>query len=435
MRPLTHIKILLRLLACGMFVVYARPLRADTPLFGDPMIVLKSPNGTGSSVAGDFNNDGRSEFVASVRSNSLRLYQWNPDTSSMVETIIAPNDKSLGHRNRFGGDLTVADMDGDGFLDLVVPNSNNNLGPGCVFWYRNPGTLTLNWERHTVTTWSGTGTQNADNYVRHMSEIKVADLSGNGHPDIVTRDVQYGLFVMLNHGDGRWTRRHIPTHPREGLALADINGDGRPDIVINGLWFETPAGNLATAQFVQHIYAADQYPADNNRGSQDNYAKKVKVADMNGDGRIDIIVSNAEQLSGATTGGPKGIRIYLAPEHATGAWQEVLIQAPQVRLASLFSLHTLEVGDLDHDGDLDILTAVSSVGVDKAPGQVFALLNSGNGTAFTFRSILKEFAYNNVIADADGDGDLDLFGGTDFGGGHVRYFQNLSPVPQPPARP
>lgn len=415
---------------------------ADRPLFGKPVILLRNP--TGSCTAGDFNNDGRSEFVVAAR--QLLMFIWNPDTHQMDQVAIAPAriPGTPGKGNRYGGDLAVADIDGDGLLDIVVPNSNNKLGPGSVIWYRNPGKISPNWQPATVTTWPGSGEKTADNYVRHMSEIEAGDIDGDDDADIVTRDVQFGLFVLRNDGDGNWIRRHIPVNPREGLALYDLDHDGDLDIVINGIWLETPGtpshpADLLTAQFIQHSYDRDddngdnQYPSDNNRFTQNAYAKKVKLGDMNGDGRADIIVSNAEQLGRpGISGGPKGIRIYLspAPENLFDPWREIILTEPTVKLQERFSLHTLEIGDLDRDGDLDILSAVSPVGSDRAPGRIFALLNDGSGEHFTLRPVFNQHAYNNVIADADGDGDLDLFGGENFPGGDVRYFENLT-LPRP----
>ncbi len=409
---------------------------AEDRLFGEPTVLFKS--GTSSTAAADFTSDGRSEFVVATR--GVRLFRWDDKSRSMIQSTITETNGG-GHGDRYGGDLAAADIDGDGHIDLIVPNSNNKLGPGDVFWYRNPGAVKPGdhpWPRKTITSWSGQGDKNAENFVAHMSEIEAGDFDGDGDIDVVTRDVSFGLFILINQGKGKWTRRHIPVNPREGLALHDMDGDGDLDIVINGIWLETPGSpkalaDLTKADFTKHVYDLDdangdnQYPRDGERGALQNYAKKVKVADMNGDGRADIIVANSEQLGGTTGGGPKGIRIYFAPAKRGEPWREVILSAPQVKLEERFSLHTLEIGDLDGDGHLDILSAISSVGRDNAPGEIFALINKGDAQQFTFHSIYKGgYAYNNVIGDADCDGRPDLFGGTGFSSGDVRYFPNVS---------
>src|SRR5689334_1515554 len=65
--------------------------------------------------------------------------------------------------------------------------------------------------------------------------ISAADLTGNGRLDLVTADTIVGLYWLENHGHGSFTQHVIHERADEWLerhAVADINGDGRPEIVI-----------------------------------------------------------------------------------------------------------------------------------------------------------------------------------------------------------
>jgi hypothetical protein len=400
-------------------------------LFSAPLTLTASGGTIGTTVA-DFDND---EFVG-TNGGLLKIYRLTPNTSDWTITSITPSYTRL---DRFAGDLAAADMDGDGFVDLIVPNSNNARGKADVTWFKNPGQAGLGaaWAETTISTWSGSGAVNATNYAAHMSEIEVGDLDGDGDIDVVTRDIEFGLSVMVNNGNNTFTRRNIAVNPREGLALFDPNKDGKLDIAINGVWLQTPA-DLLTGNFTQRHYDStaddtatdlNQYPSETNTTTIAAYAAKVKVGDMNGDGRDDTIVSNAEELT-RVAGRPKGIRVYLAPEDPNQAWTEVILNEASISLSARYSLHTLEIADLDGDGDLDILSAISQVGQDNAAGRIFAMLNAGDGTSYTYESILAGYAYNNVVADANGDGLPDLFGGAHWNSGAVRYFQS---VPEPAA--
>lgn len=125
-------------------------------------------DGAAASEAGDFDGDGDFEFISTATSSSsdahFRLYDFNGSGFDVV-TLLADNEVDQ-RRNRFGGDLTVADLNGDGWPDVVVPSSNNGSGAGRLSWFENPdGNLGGVWEEHEVSLWSGDG---MGNVVAHM---------------------------------------------------------------------------------------------------------------------------------------------------------------------------------------------------------------------------------------------------------------------------
>lgn len=438
-------KIALRAVVCGSVVLAEMAAGAIAPaVFADPTRAANNDGGALSSTAGDFNNDGRAEFVsiASKHSNQphFRIYTYDPGTQGFI-TYNVMSQTAVGNRkDRFGGDLAVGDMNNDGFKDIIVPESNNDGGAGQMSWFQNPGgNLGGVWTEQVITTWNGGTGEN----VEHLAELAVADIDGNGWLDLVTRDVSHGSWLMLrsSNGTGWQPRRFIAMNPREGLELWDMDQDGDLDLLLNGRWLETPADPLA-GTFLPHTIAAAWYPSAITGPTILDFASKVDCGDFNGDGRKDVVITNGEELQNdpSTESKPKGVRLYLSPaDPANGAWTEVILNP------SNFSWQSLQIGDLDRDGDLDIVTGISQVGLDNAAPFIVAFLNDGTGMNFEAQTIdigqdnfnQVVFIYNSTLADADGDGDLDLFGPHDWNNGPIRYYQNISSpaTTQPPAAP
>jgi hypothetical protein len=117
--------------------------------------------------------------------------------------------------------------------------------------------------------------------------VKLADLNGDGRPDIVSSGDDGDVSVLLNQGDGTFGPRHNyvaesgPTYGTDYVAVVDVDGDGKPDLaVLNN--FEAAHGLT--------VYFGN---GDGTFGSPRNYdiagdAEAVVAADLNGDGKLDL---------------------------------------------------------------------------------------------------------------------------------------------------
>jgi len=317
-------------------------------------------------MAGDINADGLPDIVVAGAKESLVAY-------------LAPDWRKIeiAREGWSGVNGEIADLDADGDQDIVM---------GSVVWFRNPGQVEGAWEMLRV----------ADDEVH---DIEVGDLNGDGRIDIVARNQsafrrsedQPGgsiVYVYIRTETGLWQRQTIPCPHGEGLDLADIVSDGDPDIIVAGRWYEN-GGASGSIFWTGHDYATSWTEPD----------AKVEAADINSDGRLDIVLTPSE-----LQGDSYKIAWYeQPPAGAAGRWREHLI-VPSIETV----VHALAVGDLDGDRDLDIVYAEMHQGVD--PDEVVVMLNEGGGESWRKQVLSNDGSHDILLADFDRDGDLDIAG-------------------------
>ncbi len=243
-------------------------------------------NGPMSVALGDVNGDGKPDLVtANYFSNTVSVLL---NTTVLGAATITPDFPQRATPAVGSGPVSVAvgDLNGDGKPDLVVANRDgatasvllNTTAPGATA----PSFAT----QQTFAT--GTGPQS----------VAVADLNGDGRPDLVVANYAGGvstLSVLLNTAAAGATTPSFATqqtfatgaHP-DSVAVADVNGDGRPDLVVANygaatvsVLLNTAAPGATTPSFAtQQTFAAGSVPFS------------VAVADVNGDGRPDLVVAN-----------------------------------------------------------------------------------------------------------------------------------------------
>ena len=314
---------------------------------------------------GDLNGDGKLDVIIGAEKSGSPGLVWYQYPSWEKHPIAT---------GEFTTDGQAADIDGDGDLDIIIGNAV-------------PGRETLEWFEHV----SGLP---EDKWIRHevgkgyTHDVEVGDLDGDGDLDVVTGDKKK-LTLWVQVGRGEFQPTVIIERKGEGIKLGDLDGDGDLDIVYGATWLENPG--RAQGRWIEHRVGS--WAADT----------RVALADMNHDGRLDVVLSASE--------GVGGLSWFEAPtDPRAGVW----IDHPIETGGELDGAHSLQVADFDNDGDLDVLTAEMHTSRHR---RILVYLNEGGG--FRRAHLASHGSHNMRVGDIDGDGDIDIVGKNYAGAGRV----------------
>jgi sugar phosphate isomerase/epimerase len=335
---------------------------------------------TGALVA-DFDGDGVNDFILSFRQKAPALVWYRRTQSGWTQYVIEKDYLTV----EAGG--AVCDIDGDGDLDVVF---GGDWQSNEVWWWENPAPNfdpNVPWKRHIIK--KGGKTQHHDQVF--------GDFLGTGKPQLAFWNQQAKTLYLAEIPENPRTAESWPlteivsgtssgsTPYTEGMSAFDVDGDGKVDLLAYNTWYKHTGGkNFKPIKLADEgglIFAG--------------YFKPSKVAQIiisPGDG-------NGPLRWFECTGDPEDPKAWVAHD---------LIDRPVVHG------HSLQLGDINRDGNLDIFVGEMAKWSENQPQRdnpeatAWVFYGDGQGN-FTRKEVVVGHGWHEArLRDLDGDGDLDL---------------------------
>ena len=340
---------------------------------------------TGALIA-DLDKDGTNDFVISFRKVAPALVWYRRTGTGWDRYVLEPDFLTV----EAGG--AVYDIDGDGNPDIVF---GGDWQSNEVWWWENPYPKfdpKVRWKRHVIK--KGGATQHHDQ--------AFGDFLGTGKPQL----------AFWNQGARKIFLAEIPTDPRhaeswplteifsgeggsagktefkypEGMAAFDVDGDGKVDLLAGNLWFKhrggkkfdaipfpgiggrIAAGKFKPGKYAQVVIAPGDgvgplrwYECVGNPevstdwvghtllGRDMIHGHSLQIADIDGDGNLDIFAAEMAKWSEAKTepDNPKATAWILYGD-GQGHFRQTVF-------ATGIGFHEARIGDLNGDGKMDVL--------------------------------------------------------------------------------
>jgi len=376
---------------------------------------LSAGNNPYHVIIADIDGDGKPDLVvANVFGNTVSVYRNTSTNGSLTAASFAPRvDLATTPGTYSPCGLAVADVDGDGKLDIVTTDESKNF----VSIFRNtstPGSITTNSFAARVDLVTGSQPQG----------VEVRDIDGDGQPELLVANSGDGtLSIFRNIGTvGSLTTNSFAARVNiftgsgcQSIVTGDLDGDGKPDVAVANSGSSTVSllRNISVPGTIAFAPKADfAVPSS---------PVQMAIGDLDGDGKLDLTVAgylsqtisvlrNTSSVGSLTTNS-------FAPRND-------------------FSLggrgHTPALADLEGDGKLDI-AVVSEL---NSLLSIFSNVSTPGNFTNTSLAARVDFgtgwnAWGVSIGDLDGDGRPDVVFCDQYDG-TISIYQNQVPFSSPP---
>lgn len=320
-----------------------------------------------ASLVLDVDKDGINDFIIGSRKKGPSVFWYKRTEDGWKKYVIEEDTLPIEAGGAFH------DLDGDGDLDIVF---GADASDNRMWWWENPYPEfepNLPWKRYKI---KNSGAK------KHHDQL-FGDFDGDGEVELVFwNQGDNKLFIAevpeIHKKIGPWPYTEIfsSDSESEGLSIGDIDLDGKPDLVGGGRWFKHLGGNTYDPEIID----------DSQRFS------RVKVGQLKKGGRPEVVFAVGE--------GVGSLKWY---EWVDGEWIGHDLSGFEVDHG-----HSLEIEDMDGDGNLDIFSAEMRLDGKNEDAKTWIFYGDGGGN-FTKREIAAGFGnHESKVGDLDGDGDPDI---------------------------
>jgi hypothetical protein len=386
--------------AIFLLVAVTNSWAADVPFGTQQVIFTVSGNAADSIVTADLDGDGDLDVVSTVAGNTVA---WHENTDG-AGTFGSQNVISTSLNNC--AEVQAADLDGDGDLDVLSASSADDK----IAWYENRLTDGINNDFNPTQQVISTAADGA-------YSVFAADLDNDGDLDVLSASIEDDKIAWyenrLNDGinnDFNPTQQVISTAAdgADSVFAADLDSDGDLDVLSASTeddkiaWYENRLTDGINNDF---------NPTQQVISTAADYATSVLAADLDGDGDLDALSASAfdNKIAWYENRLNDGINNDFNP------LQKVISTAADFAVS-------VSAADADGDGDVDVLSAA------KSDDEIAWYENTTGTGVFSAEKIINGSAVKAewvTTGDVDGDGDLDVLSSsrTDM---VIAWYENLS---------
>jgi hypothetical protein len=295
---------------------------------------------------GDFNKDGHVDLAVADHCAGVFVYlgdgqgHWKASTRALNPAASLHKISADGVENELLGaeDIAVADVNEDGYLDLVV---SSRMDGGITVYYGDGSGKS--WKEATSDGLPKTGFAN---------KILLQDIDGDGHLDIIASYYQ-GAKIWRGDGRGHWRdySRGLPVSEAGGLyrgiAVGDVNEDGRLDLAV---------ANIRTGPEIYYQTSDGRWQAAPAfRSSIKGGATALALGDLDGDGHLDLVVGGSQSFSSK-------YGLFVFRGNGRGAWTQFKTDLPSDGLTFVWGV---ALADLNGDGLPDLVVATGEAPIKR----------------------------------------------------------------------
>ena len=374
-------------------VGWLRSNAAAAPQF-TPLIIQPDAPGARYVFPADLDGDGDQDVLTAARESGQIV--WFQNRTIHRTALYPPSSVRTIGIFKSSRHAVAGDLDGDGDPDVV------SVAQDHLTWFENKGNYPLEFAPNLIPSQQYQGRW-----------VEIADMDSDGDNDVIVASNENKRIFWYESNGARppaFTERvmsELTQGPRAVLA-ADLDGDGDMDAYAASdednrvAWMENNGARPP-------VFTTRNIDTGSNTDEVLRYPRSVFAADMDADGDLDIV---------AAAQGKDNVLLYENRGGAPLQWARRIIGRGK-------GVQHVHVADMDGDGDPDV--ALAAEGTPTEPQNLVKVLINNDGRSQSFSEIIVDPSASSphavVTGDADGDGDMDIFGAIE-GDNQIVWYEN-----------